>query len=177
MMDWSDCKPISWGVALLLGAGFALASSFTSTNLSETVANVLLELADFPVFWFIVISCLFVSIMTEFMSNVAMANLVLPIVSSLAVSQGENPLAYMLPVTLACSFAFMLPAATPPNAIVFSYNAIKVRTATINQTLNNTLCYSLIGIRNGSDRIFPRYDLCYLIICLVVFHYASSVGC
>ena len=59
-------------------------------------------------------------------SNVAMANLILPIAAELATSYCENPLVFMIPVTMACSFAFMMPAATPPNAIVFSFNMIKV---------------------------------------------------
>jgi solute carrier family 13 (sodium-dependent dicarboxylate transporter), member 2/3/5 len=126
MLDWKDCRPVSWGVVLLLGSGFAIASSFTSTGLSDSIGNVLLNFSSLPLVWFIMLTCFIVSLMTELISNVSMANLILPIVASLAVTQGVNPLMYMVPVTLACSFAFMLPAATPPNAVVFSYNAIKV---------------------------------------------------
>ena len=70
---------------------------------------------------------MFVSLATEFISNVAMANLILPIAAELAIAHCENPLVFMVPATMACSFAFMMPAATPPNAIVFSFNLIQVR--------------------------------------------------
>ena len=139
MMEWKDCKPLSWGVVLLLGSGFAIAYTFTSTGLSDTIGNVLLNVGAIPMVWFVMLTCLLVSVMTEFISNVSMANLILPIMASMAVTQGVDPLMYMVPVTLACSFAFMLPAATPPNAVVFSYNALKV-------CVHVYLCVSVCGL-------------------------------
>nr|XP_019968403.1 PREDICTED: solute carrier family 13 member 5-like [Paralichthys olivaceus] len=83
-------------------------------------------LQSFPPWIISVIICLLVASFTECASNVATATLFLPILASMAQSMGLNPLYVMIPCTLSASFAFMLPVATPPNAIVFSYGLLKV---------------------------------------------------
>lgn len=80
-----------------------------------------------PIFYLIAILCFSVSIMTEFMSNTASVSILLPFLASLAVKMHQNPLVLMLPVTVSASFAFILPVATPPNAIVFASNLLRIR--------------------------------------------------
>eukprot|EP00211_Chloroparvula_japonica_P001607 CAMPEP_0119153980 /NCGR_PEP_ID=MMETSP1310-20130426/50126_1 /TAXON_ID=464262 /ORGANISM="Genus nov. species nov., Strain RCC2339" /LENGTH=549 /DNA_ID=CAMNT_0007146467 /DNA_START=185 /DNA_END=1831 /DNA_ORIENTATION=- len=126
LLNWKDCKNISWGICLLLGAGYVIAEAFTVTGLSSTLGNMLSVVGNVPVIITIFICCFFVSFITEVVSNVAMASLILPVMAELAVASGEDPLVLMIPVTLACSLAFMLPAATPPNAIVFAYDVLRV---------------------------------------------------
>mmetsp|Transcript_42433 Transcript_42433/g.59451 ORF Transcript_42433/g.59451 Transcript_42433/m.59451 type:complete len:271 (+) Transcript_42433:29-841(+) len=146
MMDWRDCKGISWGVCMLLGAGIALATASTTTGLSSALGNLIFDLGNLPIFVFIFTACLFVSFLTEFMSNVAMANLMLPIVAELADVHCENPLLFMIPVTLACSFAFMMPAATPPNAIVYSFNLIRVSDMVKAGFFLDVICVCLLSV-------------------------------
>uniref|UniRef100_A0A8C6TXG1 Solute carrier family 13 member 5 n=1 Tax=Neogobius melanostomus TaxID=47308 RepID=A0A8C6TXG1_9GOBI len=116
-------KKMPWNIVLLLGGGFALAKGVRSVAwLGEQMAPLQL----IPPWAVAVLICLLVATFTECASNVATATLFLPILASMAQSMSLNPLYVMIPCTLSASFAFMLPVATPPNAIVFSYGYLKV---------------------------------------------------
>ncbi|CAF0755169.1 unnamed protein product [Adineta ricciae] len=119
-------KNISWDAIFLLGAGISIASAFEMSGLSKTVANALKFLAHVPkavvVLLVIIISALF----TEVTSNLSTASIFLPVLDSVARSSGIHPAYLILPCTLAVSLAFMLPIATPPNAIVFSSGALRI---------------------------------------------------
>ncbi|XP_071382646.1 Na(+)/citrate cotransporter-like, partial [Centroberyx affinis] len=108
-------KKMPWNIVLLLGGGFALAKGSEMTPLHSI-----------PPWAIAVVLCLLIATFTECASNVATATLFLPILASMSQSIGVNPLYVMVPCTLSASFAFMLPVATPPNAIVFSYGYLKV---------------------------------------------------
>ncbi|XP_051933567.1 Na(+)/citrate cotransporter-like [Hippocampus zosterae] len=119
-------KKLPWGIVLLLGGGFALAKGSEVSGLSRWMGDQMSPLQSIPPWAISIILCLLIATFTECASNVATATLFLPILASLSQSIGINPLYVMVPCTLSASFAFMLPVATPPNAIVFSYGYLKV---------------------------------------------------
>ena len=117
---------MSWNVIFLLGGGFALASGFVSSGLSSTLANELVIFEHMPAYLLLLLLTFSVSILTEFMSNTASISMILPIVAEMAIAIGQNPLLFMIPLTVSSSFAFILPVATPPNAIVFSADIVEI---------------------------------------------------
>ncbi|XP_058490601.1 Na(+)/citrate cotransporter [Solea solea] len=119
-------KKLPWGIVLLLGGGFALAKGSEVSGLSAWMGDQMTPLKTIPPWAIAIILCLLIATFTECTSNVATATLFLPVLASMSQSIGMNPLYVMVPCTLSASFAFMLPVATPPNAIVFSYGYLKV---------------------------------------------------
>ncbi|KTG45185.1 hypothetical protein cypCar_00039577, partial [Cyprinus carpio] len=108
------------------GGGFALAKGSEVSGLSKWLGDQMSPLQSIPPWAIAIVVCLMIATFTECTSNVATATLFLPILASMSQSIGVNPLYVMIPCTLSASFAFMLPVATPPNAIVFSYGYLKV---------------------------------------------------
>uniref|UniRef100_A0A8C6ZIH6 Solute carrier family 13 member 5 n=1 Tax=Nothoprocta perdicaria TaxID=30464 RepID=A0A8C6ZIH6_NOTPE len=122
LLEWNAVqRKMPWSIVLLLGGGFALADASADSGLSAWLGQQMTTLGSVPPWAIAVIISFAIAVFTECTSNVATATLFLPIFSSLI-----NPLYVMLPGTLSASFAFMLPVATPPNAIVFSYGHICV---------------------------------------------------
>uniref|UniRef100_UPI0037E756C1 Na(+)/citrate cotransporter-like isoform X2 n=1 Tax=Semicossyphus pulcher TaxID=241346 RepID=UPI0037E756C1 len=119
-------KKMPWNIVLLLGGGFALAKGSEESGLSRWLGTQMMPLQSIPPWAIAVVLCLLIATFTECASNVATATLFLPILASMSQSISLNPLYVMIPCTLSASFAFMLPVATPPNAIVFSYGLLKV---------------------------------------------------
>lgn len=115
-----------WNILILLGGGFALAKGSEESGLSKWLGDKLTPLQHVPPSATVLILSLLVAIFTECTSNVATTTLFLPILASMAQAICLHPLYVMLPCTLAASLAFMLPVATPPNAIVFSFGGLKV---------------------------------------------------
>ncbi|XP_076831932.1 Na(+)/citrate cotransporter isoform X2 [Brachyhypopomus gauderio] len=127
LLTWKVAqKKMPWNIVLLLGGGFALAKGSEVSGLSTWMGNQLTPLHSIPAWAIVIILCLLIATLTECTSNVATATLFLPVLASMSQSTGLNPLYVMVPCTLSASFAFMLPVATPPNAIVFSYGDLKV---------------------------------------------------
>ena len=120
LLDWKTVETrMPWGILLLFGGGFALASGFTETGLTSWIGNQLAGLSSLPLWALILLVCLGITFLTELTSNTATSTIILPVIGATAVVAGFHPLMLMLPATLSASFAFMLPVATPPNAIVF----------------------------------------------------------
>ncbi|XP_061638986.1 Na(+)/citrate cotransporter isoform X2 [Phyllopteryx taeniolatus] len=127
LLTWKVAqKKLPWGIVLLLGGGFALAKGSEVSGLSRWMGDQMSPLQSIPPWAIAIILCLLIATFTECTSNVATATLFLPVLASMSQSIGINPLYVMVPCTLSASFAFMLPVATPPNAIVFSYGYLKV---------------------------------------------------
>ncbi|KAM5273469.1 solute carrier family 13 member 2 [Ctenodactylus gundi] len=127
LLTWKTVKEkMPWNVVFLLGGGFALAKGSERSGLSEWLGNRLNPLQHVPPAATAFILCLVVAIFTECTSNVATTTLFLPVLASMAQAICLHPLYVMLPCTMASSLAFMLPVATPPNAIVFSFGGLKV---------------------------------------------------
>ncbi|RUS77851.1 hypothetical protein EGW08_014364, partial [Elysia chlorotica] len=127
LLTWKPVhEKMPWNIYLLLGGGFAIAVASERSGLSAWVGQRLLVLQDLNNWAILVIICYITVFATEVTSNTAIATLLMPILSQMAISLRVNPLFFMFPATISSSFAFMLPVATPPNAIVFSYGDIKV---------------------------------------------------
>ena len=115
VLDWSCARDIPWGILLLFGGGFAIAQGMAESGLSTWIGGQLGVLESVPL-WLVVVGCCTVmTLLTEITSNTAVAAVLLPVVAGLAVRLGADPLVVMVPATIAASFAFVLPVATPPN--------------------------------------------------------------
>lgn len=125
-MDWKTAENIPWEIILLFGGGFALASGFKESGLSQWFGDQLIWLKDVHPFVIILSVALLITFLTELTSNVATVETFLPVLAGLAISTEINPLLFMLPATISASLAFMLPSATPPNAIIFGTKRLKV---------------------------------------------------
>jgi sodium-dependent dicarboxylate transporter 2/3/5 len=119
-------KNIPWNIVILFGGGFALAKGFQVTGLSTLIGNEFAGLAGMPPIVMILIICFGLTFLTELTSNTATTEMILPILASVAFAMKANPLLLMIPATLSASCAFMMPVATPPNAIVFGSGRIKI---------------------------------------------------
>ncbi len=127
LMDWETVKKMPWGIILLFGGGFALASGFKESGLSIYLGNELQALKYLhPLIIIFAVSSIMI-FLTELTSNSSSTTMILPILATLAVSTNIHPLMLMLPATFAASMAFMLPVATPPNAIVFGSNRLRIK--------------------------------------------------
>ncbi|WP_394191901.1 SLC13 family permease [Paenisporosarcina quisquiliarum] len=126
LLDWNTAVKLPWGILLLFGGGLAIAAGFTASGLSEWVGSQLTALQGIPVLVVILIVTAFVIFLTEITSNTATASMMYPIMASLAVALGIHPFALMIAAGLAASCAFMLPVATPPNAVVFGSGYLRI---------------------------------------------------
>lgn len=130
-------EKIPWDIVLLFGGGFALATGIRDSGTAAWIAAQSTGLADYPPLLIVAIQCLAITFLTELTSNTATAETLLPVVAALAVSLGVNPLLLMVPATISCSLAFMLPVATPPNAIVFGSGMVRMRDMVLTGLLLN----------------------------------------
>ncbi|KAG3277722.1 solute carrier family 13 member 1 [Ictidomys tridecemlineatus] len=127
LITWKEFQSfMPWDIAILVGGGFALADGCEVSGLSKWIGNKLSPLGSLPVWLIILISSLMVTSLTEVASNPATITILFPILAPLSEAIRVNPLHILLPSTLCTSFAFLLPVANPPNAIVFSYGHLKV---------------------------------------------------
>ena len=117
---------LPWNVVLLIGGGLALASGFQRTGLAQTIGDQFEVVGALPVFLVILLVCLAITFLTELTSNTATTEMILPILAAVGVATGVHPLLLMIPATLSASCAFMMPVATPPNAIVFGSNRFTI---------------------------------------------------
>ena len=119
LLTWEEARQLPWGVVLLLGGGFALAAGFAAGGLAEYVENNLAVPEAVGVFAIVLLVTTAVNFFTEITSNVATTSMLLPVLAVAAGPLGVPPATLMVPATLAATCAFMLPVATPPNAVVF----------------------------------------------------------
>jgi sodium-dependent dicarboxylate transporter 2/3/5 len=125
ILKWEDTQKLSWGILILFGGGLALAKGMSSTGIVSLITNYISD-GNFSVFLTASLLIFLMLFMTELMSNVALVAVLAPVVAGIAIGL-EIPMLYLLiPVTMASSCAFMLPMATPPNAIVFASGYVKV---------------------------------------------------
>ncbi|MEQ9301238.1 MAG: DASS family sodium-coupled anion symporter [Cyclobacteriaceae bacterium] len=126
LMNWGDTVKLPWGIIILFGGGMAIAQGFQSSGLAEYLGNQLNVIDGFPTLAIIFIIVLSMNFLTEITSNLATTAMILPILAPMASSFGLHPLILMVPATLAASCAFMLPVATPPNAVVFGAGILRI---------------------------------------------------
>lgn len=126
LMTWKDTQKLPWGILLLFGGGLALAAGFKETDLAQWLGGQLDALEGLPIFLIILAITAMVNFLTEITSNLATASMMMPIVAALAVAMDAHPYGLMIGAVLAASCAFMLPVATPPNAVVFGSELLKM---------------------------------------------------
>jgi len=126
LLSWEDTEKVPWGVAILMGGGFAIARGFAETGLAEWVSQSFTFLVAMPVFLLILTTVVITKIFTEITSNTATATILMPIAASIAVTLGISPFGIMAAVAISSSLAFMMPVATPPNAIVFGSGYVTI---------------------------------------------------
>jgi solute carrier family 13 (sodium-dependent dicarboxylate transporter), member 2/3/5 len=128
VLDWDSARGLPWGVLILFGGGLSLAGAITDTGLADWIGGRLtaMGLETLPILVILLLIAAIVIFLTELMSNTAAAAAFLPILAALAVGIGEPPLLLAVPAALAASCAFMMPVATPPNAIVYGSSFISV---------------------------------------------------
>ncbi len=142
LMDWDTAVQLPWGILLLFGGGFALALAFKESGLAEYfAASFARQVGGLPPFLLVIATCLLLTFLTEVTSNTATTEVLLPILAGTATAMGVHPLLLMLPATLSASCAFMLPIATPPNAIVFASGEVEIR-----DMVRAGLLLNLIGV-------------------------------
>ncbi|MYL30157.1 DASS family sodium-coupled anion symporter [Halobacillus halophilus] len=126
LLDWDTAKGLPWGILLLFGAGLAIASGFQETGLAEWIGTQLTVLDGVNLLVIIVIVTAMVIFLTEITSNTATATMMFPIMASLAGAISVHPYSLMIAAGMAASCAFMLPVATPPNAVVFGSGYLRI---------------------------------------------------
>ncbi|MDZ5811463.1 DASS family sodium-coupled anion symporter [Halorubrum sp. AD140] len=141
LLDWSDATRVPWGVLLLLGAGFSLANGFQESGLDTVIAQGLAGIPGVPVVLLVLVVATTVVFLTEVTSNTATATVFMPIMIGLGMTLGVSPLTLMATTAIAASMAFMLPVATPPNAVVFGSGYV-----TIHKMSRVGLWLNLLGI-------------------------------
>jgi sodium-dependent dicarboxylate transporter 2/3/5 len=120
VLSWDDTKKLPWGVLLLFGGGLALAGLIKKSGLAGFIGSQLESTANFPMLAAVLIVTITIMFLTEVTSNTATTASFLPLLGPIAVTLSDGPLMLVIPAALAASCAFMMPVATPPNAIVFS---------------------------------------------------------
>ena len=141
LLDWEWAIKIPWGILLLFGGGIALAAGFKSTGLAAWIGQNLGLFSRVPLVIMIMITCFMLTFLTEVTSNTATSTIFMPILAATALAMAINPLLLMVPATISASCAFMLPVATPPNAIIFGSGCV-----TIPQMAKVGFGLNLIGI-------------------------------
>jgi sodium-dependent dicarboxylate transporter 2/3/5 len=126
-ISWKQAIRIDWGVLLLYGGGMALGDLMIQTKLADAVGHGLLGLSGATSMWGITLAAVFIAVLvSEATSNTASANMVVPVIISLALAAGVNPLPPAIGATLGASWGFMLPVSTAPNAMVYGSGMVPI---------------------------------------------------
>lgn len=141
LLKWDDFKKLPIGVIFLFGSGFALSKGITSSGLSLLIQEKMTIIQNIPPFAIMIVLVIFMIFLTEFTSNSASATLMIPIVYEAIKSMDTPSLYFLIPLTIAASFAFMLPVATPPNTLVFATEKIAIK-----DMVRTGIWLNLIGI-------------------------------
>ncbi|MEZ6318674.1 MAG: SLC13 family permease, partial [Phycisphaerales bacterium] len=126
VLDWRTAERMPWGILILFGGGLSLAAAISSTGLDKFIGQSMAGLAGVPPIVAVLIVTTTVVFLTELTSNTAIATAVLPVLAAAAPAMGVEPAHLLIPATIGASFAFMLPVATPPNAIVFGSGRVGI---------------------------------------------------
>ena len=145
LLEWNDTSKMAWGILLLFGGGISLATALENAGLIQQLGGWLAQFSG-KGFLLVVIIATVTIFLSEVMSNVAQVIVFAPVVTSLAISLGMNPLLLGIPMTLAASCASMLPMGTPPNAIVFASGYIRLRQMTKAGFIMNIIAVILISL-------------------------------
>jgi len=126
IIDWQSAVKLPWGILLLFGGGLALAEGFKTTGLAQWIGTQITQFENLPLFALLFVLIFAVNFLTEITSNLATTAMLLPVIAPIALVLDVHPFTLMVGITVAASCAFMLPVATPPNAIVFGSGYLKI---------------------------------------------------
>ncbi|MHC4089405.1 MAG: SLC13 family permease [Planctomycetota bacterium] len=141
LMNWATAQRLPWGILLLFGGGFSIAAGFKASGLSLWCGQAFAGIGLSNPLFVVLGTCLLMTFLTEITSNTATTQVMLPILARVSQTMGVNPLLLMLPATISASCAFMLPVATPPNAIVFGSGCIEM-----SRMVRSGIIINLIGV-------------------------------
>ena len=141
LLDWKTAESIPWGMLLLFAGGIAIARAFSSSGLGDLIGTSIAALGSLPLPLLLVGICLSITFLTELTSNTATAALLMPVLAVAAVAADTDPLVFMLPAVISISFAFMLPVATPTNAVIYGTNRVTIR-----RMIREGVVLNLIGV-------------------------------
>lgn len=141
LLTWEQTTEVPWGLLLLFGGGFALATGFEASGLSESIGRGLTGLGGLHPSLLVIGVCVVITFLTEVTSNTATTSLILPILADAAEALNIDPLLLMIPATLSASCAFMMPVASPTQAIVFGSGYVTIR-----QMARAGIGFNLLGI-------------------------------
>jgi len=145
ILDWmKDKEDIPYRIMFLFGAGFAIAAAFTKTGMAAEIASHLVSFSSMPFVLFLLIIAVMVTFTTEITSNTALISIMLPILFKVAEQTGMDATLIMMVATICASYAFMLPIATPPNAIAMSSGVVSIKTMATYGIIFNILGIMLI---------------------------------
>lgn len=125
MLNWADCRRIPYEILFLFGAGFAIAQAFTTTGLADAIAGGLLTVTHLDAWLLVILVAALATFATEVTSNTALISMLLPVVYAVTESSGLDTRLFLLVATVCSSYAFMLPIATPPNAIAVASGVLR----------------------------------------------------
>ena len=149
LLRWEKASELPWGILVLFGGGLTLAGAVSQTGLANWIGGSLQAMGTLPITFLVVIAATMIIFLTELTSNIATTATFLPIVAAVAIGAGADPIYLTVPVTLAASCAFMLPVATPPNAIVFGSGLLSIPNmvrAGITLNLIGIVLVSIVGL-------------------------------
>tara|TARA_B100000470_G_scaffold71173_1_gene54264 strand:+ start:2116 stop:3549 length:1434 start_codon:yes stop_codon:yes gene_type:complete len=126
LIEWSDGVKLPWGIILLFGGGLSIATAMKSSGLALWIGELAYNIDSLDLILIVLIIVVIVNFLTEITSNLATVSMLLPILASISISLGIHPYIIMVSATIAASCAFMLPVATPPNAVVFGSGYLKM---------------------------------------------------
>lgn len=144
LISWDDTKKLPWGILILFGGGICLAKGMESTGIIKAIGTSIASQQGISIWTMMLLLTVASIVLTEFMSNVALVTIFVPVVFGIADGLGFDPYILALPVTFAASCAFMFPISTPPNAIVFSSGHIKMKDMILAGFILDILCLAII---------------------------------
>lgn len=165
ILSWKEAVKMPWGVLILFGGGMALAAGFSQSGLANWIGSQFTLLKGMPILLLVLVLIAAVNFLTEITSNLATTAMLLPILAPLALTIDVHPYLLMVAATVAASCAFMLPVATPPNAIVFGSGYLKIPDMMragiwmnlLSIILLTLIVYFLLGVLWGFDpSVFPE---------------------
>lgn len=146
LMNWAGIEKLPYGLLFLLGGGFALSLSFVDSGLANWIAHSFSFVENYPLELVIVILVAMIMFLTNVKSNTATAAIFIPIVGTMAILNGWTPLPILFAITVATSFAFLLPMGTPPNALIYEKAQIPIKAMVRHGLILNMMAIGLISV-------------------------------
>lgn len=144
-MNWAGIEKLPFGVLFLLGGGFALSLAFVDSGLADWIANSISFVKEYPFEIVVVILVTMIMFLTNVKSNTATAAIFIPIVGTMAILNQWPPFPILFAITVATSFAFLLPMGTPPNALIYERAQISIKEMVKNGIVLNVIAIALIS--------------------------------